>query len=389
MSVQNLSEDLVKEVLESFKNSNGDHELLNDTTSKEYQFFSELLNISDTDSDYITFYCVFRDLYDKVFSIGEIYKFLEENNLTLTVANIDKFLNDKYNNVKLLKQKQMYQMLMFGSFDNGILAKWASDSYSKSMSNKIAKNDLIFIRPRDDLGESSYFTYDNNYWLIYPKITYYGDAKSSFRTIREAELEYCIRCNNDVSYLNADYRTTLLNDIHNILKPKLSEWFLIDRRISIFLKKPSQKALYSYSHDMDEDILFVLRRHKDIGITVKEFFDECVQFVIGFTNYILTNHPTFDFFGNNLPEETWIKQYIAIDTGNDNTVRNAVHLIFQRGLLQFFKESSSAISSYTTKIDNIYQDCVTMYNNFTLIRNAVLSDKRFQSFDDKFHVVRN
>lgn len=388
MSVQNLSENLVKEVLNSFQNSNGEHEALNDMSSKEYQFFSELLNISDTEADYITFYCVFRDLYDKTFSIDEIYAFLNKNNLTLTVSNIDAFLNDKYNNIKLLKQKQIYQMLMFGSFDKGILAKRASDSYSKSMSNTVAGRDILFIRPLDDLGESSYFTYANNYWLIYPKVSYYEKSSNAFRNIREAEYEYCKLCQN--VNINTSYSLSLLNDIQSILKPKLNEFFLVDRNTSIFLKKPSQKSLYGYSHDMDQDILFVLRRHKDVGITVKEFFDECIKLVIGFTDYLLTNHRDFDFFGNRLPEISWIREYIRSDVGNDSSVRNVIHLLFKRDLLKFFNEdpNGSNITALDGMIENIYNDCTKMYNNFTSIRNAVLSDKRFESFDEKFHVIK-
>lgn len=374
---------------------------LSDSGSAGYQIINCFLEMENNEDNFIIFYAIFRDLYDNVYTLGDIVNYLNRNELEVSMESLDAFLNDMYTSIRRQRETTIYKKLLFGKYSNGIFIEFMQSLFDKTAPETSINGTqpISFIRAQRD--DDPLF-WDYNHWLAFPLIDYAQKVRYDlgmtvpFRDIREAEIEYTrlferflSTQNQSSSFLERDLSNTYLekvqDEINSFDNSSWEDWFVIERRFPFFLRKVIQKADFHYNADIDDEIKFSLKRSSPNylrGMSMWDLFEQIDNTVSGLVDYIVESGDTTIFDNTQLLSTNLIRSYLDYASEEITNRKTLIKYIFDSWLRYFFLEKNQSgtieLMVRNATINSKFDEMSSFYEFVeNWLQYIVSNDKRF------------
>jgi len=336
---------------------------LNDETSKIYKLFSFLLN-EMKDDKYILISIFFRSIEKKLFSIEDMFVFLENTNNSLSVESLVKFMTSiKKEKAAIIKKRLTREVdETYGNFFNFI------NNAFNALDGSLFYHEEI---------EATEFFKDKKDYLLIPLINYFTFNDEEYRTIREAEEDYWdIISNSEI--LDTPFSLPIVNQMWEIINNR--EYKKKVFGIPVLMRKQFQKLLYFDNFKLDELFLSILKKSYK-NFSYKEIDNFINRMCLELVDFYLENSVNFNYSisSNQLPDlsiffTSKVDQLLNLEITELEIVKE---IKFYLNLVcNYLRLTSIDLEDLNTLIDDEFDD---FRNKILELRDLLLVEGKFET----------
>lgn len=337
---------------------------LQDESSRIYELF-HFLTTEMTDAKYILFFLFFRGLNQNIYSINDLFVYLDNKGLELIFENIVSFFNDiKQEKAQIIKSRlEEYSHEVYGN-----LFSFINDKYNNTL-------DQTFFH--EELGTTDFIKEDQDY-LLSPEIDY--TSLAAYRNLREAEEDYWVR--TGAYNFTGTYTLARTKEIRSLIINKNYNQKV--HGIPVLMKKNSQKFLYFEDGELNKLIVSILKKSyaKLTYSEAEKFIDKmCLELV----DYYLYEVPlTFNYSeeSTQLPDIFGFTRYKIDDINQRSltkiTLDEIKEIKFYLNVVAAYLGTKSSETTLQTKNDTIDSEFSSLRNGILGLRQYLIDNGNFK-----------